>query len=288
MNQAPYRVCQLCGFHPANHVTFDQEGNACWYCGYCHRWHLDDIAAFLHVKRLFSHWKGRAMKQSQSMQAIIEALATKHGVSLQVVDAALKLTLPAYMPLVIRHVGVNRVSVYHYFMAHGDIVPDPYILFWVTQDGWYPIEVTQTMGGHRAYAYLNDAGTVVSRVVAPKAQADLAEFADLWATNLQEQGWLERGEQMPPALFPLGTVFLTLGAQAALDTIGMDPHQLIQRHVTGDWAAMNEHDRGLNQLAVQNADDRVFSVYGLTGDVTIWVITEADRSSTTLLLPQEY
>lgn len=227
------------------------------------------------------------MKPSNQMQVIITALATKHGVDLQAVDAELKLTLSGYMPLVIRHIDVNRVSVYHYYIAHGDVVPDPQIIFWTTKEGWYPIAVTQLLNGHRVYAELNEASTAVVRVE-PHAQADLAAFADLWATNLQEQGWLEQGELMLPALFRLGEVALTHGAYAALAAAGIDPQHIIQRHMTGDWAEMNEHDRQLNQTAVASGEDRIFSAYTLPNGVKIWVITEGDRSYTTLLLPTEY
>lgn len=63
---------------------------------------------------------------------------------------------------------------------------------------------------------------------------------------------------------------------------------MLQRHVTGDWAELSEHDRLLNQRAVQDGEARIFSAYALAPGLVIWVITEADRSSTTLLLPEEY
>jgi len=225
------------------------------------------------------------MKPSQPMQHIIEALASKHGVYPHAVDTELKLTLPGYLPLVIRNAGLHQVSVYHFFLAQGDVVPDPQIIFWVTPQGWYPIAVTQTIGGHRAYARLNEEGTAVLWV-AQKAQADLAHFAELWANNLKDQGWLARGEPVPKALFPLGEIFLTPGARAIFATTGMDPARMLHRHVTGDWAEMSEHDRSLNQRAVQDGEARIFSAYTLVPGVTIWVITEADLSSTTLLLPE--
>src|SRR4051812_33248668 len=106
MGKAPTRGCQLCGQHKASRVTADHMGNACWYCGYCQRWQPAAIGAFLHAKRIFAAWKGKQMKPSQQMQQLIEALTAKHGVAPLAVDAVLKLTLPAYMPLVLRNVGV--------------------------------------------------------------------------------------------------------------------------------------------------------------------------------------
>jgi len=133
------------------------------------------------------------MKQSQQMQSIIEKLVAKHRVDVTADDAYLKLTLPYYMPLVIRNGGLHRVSVYHYFMQNGDVMPDPQIIFWVHQGQWYPIEVTQILGGHRSYARLSVDGTQALGVN-QRAQADLASFAQMWAQNIQDQGWLEQGK----------------------------------------------------------------------------------------------
>ena len=227
------------------------------------------------------------MKQSQQMQSIIEALTAKNGIDLTAADAYLKLTLPHYMPLVIRNDGLQLVSVYHSFMQNGDVLPDPQIIFWVHQGQWYPVEVTQILGGHRSYAWLSEDGTQVLSFN-QGAQADLASFAQLWAQNIQDQGWLERGQRVQKALFALGRVFMTTGAKETLAAAGVDPQALLQRHAGGDWSEMDEHDCILNQRAVQSGEDRVFSSYTLASDVTVWVITEANRSSTTLLLPREY
>lgn len=227
------------------------------------------------------------MKPSKQMQTVIEALATKYGIDLSAQDAYAKLALPHYLPLVIRNDGLHRVSVYHAFVENGDVVPDPQIIFWITATGWYPIEVTQIMGGHRSYARMNAEGTQVLWCN-QRAQADLADFAQLWAENIQAQGWLARAQQVVPPLFALGRVLITPGAQATLLAAGVAPLTLLNRHARGDWRELDEHDRILNQLAVQSGEDRVFSAYTVAGNVTLWVITEADRSSTTLLLPREY
>lgn len=59
MDNTPLKTCQLCGQHPANQMTTDSAGNACWSCGYCRRWHPRSIEAFLHAKRLFGAWRQR-------------------------------------------------------------------------------------------------------------------------------------------------------------------------------------------------------------------------------------
>lgn len=47
--------CVLCGAHPATRMTTDEQGNACWHCGYCARWHPESIRAYLHGKCLFAN-----------------------------------------------------------------------------------------------------------------------------------------------------------------------------------------------------------------------------------------
>jgi len=93
---------------------------------------------------------------------------------------------------------------------------------------------------------------------------------------------------MTKALFPLGQIVATPGALSALGDERIGPETLLNRHVTGDWGELSEGDRRENELSVKDGF-RVLSSYKLpkTG-VKLWVITEADRSVTTLLLPDEY
>jgi hypothetical protein len=63
---------------------------------------------------------------------------------------------------------------------------------------------------------------------------------------------------------------------------------LFQRHAQGDWGDVCEEDWALNDLALADGDGRIFSSYELPESGKVWVITEADRSVTTLLLPEEY
>jgi len=60
----------------------------------------------------------------------------------------------------------------------------------------------------------------------------------------------------------------------------------VARHSRGDWGDVDDHDRQVNERAVKDGA-RLMSVYR-DGDEAFWVITEADRSSTTVLLPEEY
>ena len=89
------------------------------------------------------------------------------------------------------------------------------------------------------------------------------------------------------ALFPLGRVLCTPGALLKLMRFGVDGGQLLQRHVVGDFGDVCDEDKATNLMAIAEGG-RVFSSYEVAPRVKVWVITEADRSATTLLLPSEY
>ena len=89
------------------------------------------------------------------------------------------------------------------------------------------------------------------------------------------------------ALFQLGEVVATPGAVEAMQQHNIAPQTLLQRHVTGDWGDVCEEDAQSNTDAVQYGD-RILSSYVIGTSTKVWVITEWDRSVTTLLLPSEY
>jgi hypothetical protein len=86
----------------------------------------------------------------------------------------------------------------------------------------------------------------------------------------------------------LGQVVATPGALETLACAGVDALTLLARHVTGDWGELDKEDRAANDRAWESGEDRILSAYNLPGDWRIWIITEWDRSVTTLLLPEEY
>jgi len=61
---------------------------------------------------------------------------------------------------------------------------------------------------------------------------------------------------------------------------------LVQRHVSGDWGDLSQEDKAENELSLREGF-RILSAYELEGQ-RYWIITEADRSATTILLPDEY
>ena len=87
-------------------------------------------------------------------------------------------------------------------------------------------------------------------------------------------------------LFPLGQVVATPEALKLLEETGEDPCLLLARHCCGDWGNLNEHDRQENELSLEHGW-RILSSY-VVGEGRVWIITEANRSVTTILLPSEY
>ena len=90
-----------------------------------------------------------------------------------------------------------------------------------------------------------------------------------------------------PAKFPLGKLVATPGALDALERTGQSPLEFLSRHASGDWGEVCEADKKENDFSVRNGF-RLLSAYRLRDGTKIWIITEADRSATTILLPEEY
>ncbi len=89
------------------------------------------------------------------------------------------------------------------------------------------------------------------------------------------------------ALFNLGRVVATPGALDALNRSAQSPAEFLIQHVRGEWGDLDAEDTEANWLALREGN-RILSSYKTSRGDKIWVITEADRSSTCLLLPEEY
>ena len=96
---------------------------------------------------------------------------------------------------------------------------------------------------------------------------------------------MQQTERKP--LFDLGQLVATPGALAALEKTGQNAMDFLSRHVRGDWGELPKEDKDENQLSLDKGF-RLLSSYRTTSGDKLWVITEADRSHTTLLLPDEY
>jgi len=88
-------------------------------------------------------------------------------------------------------------------------------------------------------------------------------------------------------MFSLGQVVATPGALTALEASNQAPDTFLRLHAQGDWGDVCEEDKRLNDQALIDGT-RLLSSYMTANKVKIWIITEADRSSTCILLPSEY
>jgi hypothetical protein len=88
-------------------------------------------------------------------------------------------------------------------------------------------------------------------------------------------------------LFDTGQLVATLGALAALEKAGQSAIEFLSRHVCGDWGELPNEDKAENHFTLEKGFRLLSSFRTAAGD-KLWVITEADRSVTTILLPEEY
>ena len=87
--------------------------------------------------------------------------------------------------------------------------------------------------------------------------------------------------------FELGQIVATPGALAALKKAGQQPGEFLTRHVHREWGDLADEDRRENEYSLEHGF-RLLSAYKTNAGDRLWIITEADRSVTTLLLPEEY
>ncbi|WP_449192815.1 hypothetical protein [Thauera sp.] len=88
--------------------------------------------------------------------------------------------------------------------------------------------------------------------------------------------------------FSPGQVVMTIGVDELVRQGRFNPAPYLRRHLHGDWGDLCDDDRQLNDAALKSGEDRLFSSYQVTPGLKLWIITEWDRSVTTLLLPSEY
>lgn len=93
------------------------------------------------------------------------------------------------------------------------------------------------------------------------------------------------GAAQPTQKFSLGRIFATPAALAVLTP--QDILLALNRHAVGDWGDVSNDDKEANERALKDGS-RLFSVYISANGVRFWVITEADRSATTAMLPEDY
>lgn len=99
--------------------------------------------------------------------------------------------------------------------------------------------------------------------------------------------FIKDNEPLKPKIVPLGMLVATPGAIGAIEEAGQPYSDFIERHRKGDWGEVDGEDKALNDEALA-IGSRLLSAYRTAKGIRIWIITEADRSSTCILLPEEY
>jgi hypothetical protein len=92
---------------------------------------------------------------------------------------------------------------------------------------------------------------------------------------------------MTTTKFSLGQIVATPGALEVFEKTGQSPTEFLSIHNTGNWGDLCDEDKQTNEQSLVDGG-RIFSAYHLNDGTKIWIITEADRSSTCVLLPSEY
>ena len=87
--------------------------------------------------------------------------------------------------------------------------------------------------------------------------------------------------------FALGQTYITPGAEEALQIAGQTPIEFLRRHMSCDWGELSDDDVRENELSLKEGF-RLLSNYRTVKGQQLWIVTEADRSATTVLLPSEY
>ena len=87
--------------------------------------------------------------------------------------------------------------------------------------------------------------------------------------------------------FALGQTYITPGAEEALQIAGQTAIEFLRRHMSCDWGELSDDDVQENELSLKEGF-RLLSNYRTGKGQQLWIITEADRSATTVLLPAEY
>ncbi len=122
------------------------------------------------------------------IQNIVEKLLAKHKIA-ATKDFYLKLTMPPYMDLVLERNG-DIILVGHYREENGDLISDP-VLAMEGQEIWAPVRI-DLWCGDTICAFYQDG----KRMIYPNKIKEFRIFSRMFARNIREQGWMERGEKV--------------------------------------------------------------------------------------------
>ena len=125
-------------------------------------------------------------------------------------------------------------------------------------------------------------------------EARAAELAAVRAGDLNFPGIGLPPDLAPKQKFEMGRLVMTTALQEDLKKSDTEKgwhdeiNLLVSRHLSGDFGDMDDHDTDQNKAAIESGEDRVFSSYTTNKGIKLWIITEWDRSITTVLRPEDY
>lgn len=179
----------------------------------------------------------------------------------------------------------------------GTTIDDPDPMLWarlfnpLSGWSWYLIEMEPL--GQDAILYVYEVGWDEQITYFNASDLDL-HAAQIGVENQLDERFapcrlsqLKQQESKVSTKFPLGRVVATPGALEALERNGQGPLEFLARHANGDWGELDEQDRQENEYSLTHGL-RLLSAYSLSDGTRLWIITESNRSSSTLLLPSEY
>lgn len=151
----------------------------------------------------------------------------------------------------------------------------------LVRDQPHDIDGTWSLMAYSAASELSDKDLATLDLIAERCGVDF----DGWGTYVGPPH-LDNGPGKPPvaALFELGDIVETRAALDRMHTLGVGRGELLRRHAAGDWGDVSPSDARANNRSLHSGDEQLLSAYG-TGDDRLLVITEWDRSSTTVLRP---
>ena len=135
------------------------------------------------------------MKDSPKMKEVVEQLAQMHGVDLTQIGTSFRLDLPNFDCLVVERINNEKISVAHLYEVQDQSIPEPDVEFYLgIPQQWIPMNITQTFTGFVGYAVIPASDQPKLAIINRRGQADLAEFTEQWARNIEAQGWVENGQ----------------------------------------------------------------------------------------------
>lgn len=122
----------------------------------------------------------------------VEAIAAAHSLDLSEVGTHIRLDLPHMNRLCIEVIWNNQISIAHYYMLNGDLVPDPDVVVLVTNEGWLPITF-QNLYTYSEAVELDDDGGI--QKIHEKILKGLVEFCDEWGSTIESERWATSGQK---------------------------------------------------------------------------------------------